>query len=192
METEDLIPEPILFNCWKHHLGFIKNKIISAHINDKNDIKDFAGKLYIMGNSLSDFYIGKLSIVEITGFIIKKLNGFNVLKKEFYKDWIQSENKDYRIIGLQDRSTWALRFGKEKDRYIHVHPARYSVNSFRVRSTSLKTAALVVLWVNNFGGSYEDLNLINSIRITYLNESPVKSVSNYTGLGKIIRIFADS
>jgi len=192
METEDLIPEPILFNCWKHHLGFIKNKIISAHINDKNDIKDFAGKLYIMGNSLSDFYTGMLSVVEITGFIIKKLNGFNVLKKEFYKDWIQSENKDYRIIGLQDRSTWALRFGKEKDRYIHVHPARYSVNSFRVRSTSLKTAALVVLWVNNFGGSYEDLNLINSIRITYLNESPVKSVSNYTGLGKIIRIFADS
>lgn len=192
METEDLIPEPILFNCWKHHLGFIKDKIISAHSNDKNDIKDFAGKLYIMGNSLSDFYIGKLSIVEITGFIIKKLNGFNVLKKELYKDWIQSENKEYRIIGLQDRSTWALRFGKEKDRYIHVHPARYSVNSIRVRSTSLKTAALVVLWVNNFGGSYEDLNLINSIRIIYLNESPVKSISNYTGLGKIIRIFANS
>jgi len=192
MNYEELIRKPFLFNCWKHHLGFIKEELIAIKVKDEKDIKDFVKRLNVMGNSLSDLYTGLMSIQQIINHMIKKVNELKIIEGNLYKEWIHSENMDYKIINLPDDSTWTLRYGNEKERYIHIHPARYSVYSVRVKSTSLKTASLLVLWIKTFGGSIEDIRIINKLRVNYLKASPVKSVSSSNGLGKIIRLFVES
>ena len=192
MDYELLIPEPLLFNCWKHHLGFIKEELSIVRIKDEKDLKDFIKKLNVMGNSLSDLYTGLMSVQQIINHIIKNINELNVNDESSYKVWLHNENRDYKIIKLSDDSTWALRHGNEKKRYIHIHPARYSVHSIRVKSLSLKTASLLILWIKNFGGATEDIKLLNQLRFNYLEASPVKTVPPNSGLGKIIKLFVDS
>ena len=192
MDYEELIPKPILFNCWKHHLGFIKVELNTIKAKDEKDIKDFVKKLNIMGNSLSDLYTGLMSVQQIINYIIKNINELNVNDENSYKVWLHNENRDYKIIKVSDDSTWTLRHGNEKKRYIHIHPARYSVHSIRVKSISLKTASLLILWIKNFGGATEDIKLINQLRFNYLEASPVKTVFPNSGLGKIIELFVDS
>lgn len=192
MVYKDFIPEPILFNPWKHHKGYIREALNTIKIKDERDIKDFTKKLNIMGNSLSDLYTGSMSVQQIVNHIIKEINEVKVTDASSYKEWLHNENRDYKIIKLPDSSTWTLRYGNEKERYIHIHPARYSIHSVRVKSISLKTASLLVLWAKSFGSSLEDIKLINKLRVNYHNASPLKTFSSNSGLGKIIKLFVES
>jgi hypothetical protein len=192
MDYKELIPKPILFNCWKHHLGFIKKELNTIKVKDEKDIKDFVKRINIMGNSLTDLYIGLISAGEITNYILKEIDNLNLIEESSYKNWLHNENRDYKIIKLPDDSTWTLRYGNEKERYIHIHPARYSVYSVRVKSISLKTASLLFLMIKQFGGSTEDINIINKLRVKYLKASPLKTISSGSGLGKVIELFVES
>lgn len=192
MELKEQIPKPILFNSWKHHLEFIKEELKTMEVKDEKNFKDFAKQLNIMGNSLSDLYTGSINTSDIVNNIIKEINTQIAFDKNSFKSWIHTENRDYRIITLPDKSTWTLRYGNKEERYIHIHPARYSTHSIRVKSISLKTATLLSLWCKHFEGSVEDIELINKLRINYLKASPLKTISPSRGLGKIIKLFVES
>jgi hypothetical protein len=94
--------------------------------------------------------------------------------------------KDYRCLSLPDNSQWTLRLSENDEKFIHIHPSRYSPNTVRVRSSTLQTAITAIVLSELKSKSPLDINIINEAREKYLNESPVKTVNKNSGLGKII------
>jgi len=185
------IPPPILLNCWKHHAGFVKLQILQTVKFGNPSINELVSKMLVIGDSLMDFYLGSLSPKEISEHVISYLTQNNVLKEKLYKNWIIRENSDYRLITLIDDSQWTLRWGREEDRYVHIHPARNSFHTIRIRALTLKTAILVLTRMKILGGSRIDINLINKLRVDYLNTPPIKSIKNSPGLIKLIKLLGE-
>ena len=90
-----------------------------------------------------DLYLGSLNPRQISNEIINKIKNFGLYTYIKYRKWLSEEGKQYKQIDLSDTSVWMLRFGNEKDRYIHIHPGRYSPNTMRVKAKTLKTAIAV-------------------------------------------------
>jgi hypothetical protein len=183
------IPVPVLLNCWKHHLGFIKKQINSIDSAEINYLDEIQNHLLKIGESQMDIYLGNLSPVEIADRVIKKVFNSGIFLINDYKAWISNDGKDYKLITLIDNSIWTLRIGVDKERYIHIHPARKSYNTIRVRATTLKSAILVFVWIKINGGSINDIKLINNVRKIYLSEPPIKNISGNKGLDRLFSIF---
>jgi hypothetical protein len=96
------------------------------------------------------------------------------------------EGNEYRLTTLPDKSIWTLRYGKDEKYYVHIHPARYSPQTIRVRSLTLKTAIAVLLFTEINGAHPFDIMVINKIRIDFLKASPINKISSESGLGKLI------
>ncbi len=184
MIIECEVPEPVKLNCWKHHMMFIKEQTLNV---DKNVSGDKLSKiLLLIGDSQMDLYFGKFSPKQIALFVMNKLKKKFVYKNQDFKEWLNNNGKNYRKIDLPDKSIWVLREGNEKKRYIHIHPGRYSPSSVRVKAITLKSA---IAMISNFGTERSKnlyLSDINSIRKDVLNQPPLKSISSYSGQGKII------
>jgi hypothetical protein len=178
---------PFKLNCWKHHAGFIVKQI--KQIKNEEELKTLTSFLLKIGESQMDLYLGKLTPFEITGFTRNFLKENKVFKYKSYEHWLFSEGKEYRLITLPDKSTWALRRGNQKENYIHIHPGRYSLHSIRVRALTLKTAICVMAYINTHKNFSPDLELINNVRKEFLNAAPVKSLSSTSGLGWLIKVF---
>lgn len=187
MKESCVVPIPINFNCWKHHYGFIKNQI-SACTNQK-EFRNLKQTLLKIGNSQMDFYVGTLTPELISSFIINYLKSLNVLDPEKYNSWLTTEGKDFRQIKLEDKSIWTLRLGTKTERYIHIHPGRHSPNTLRVKAKTLKTTILVLCSEKINNEQKMSIKQINGLRKEYLGESPLKSISKETGLGKLIELF---
>lgn len=183
------IPQPVLLNCWKHHLGFIKEQIQKIIPGEEKCFKDIQNCLLKIGESQMDLYLGGLSPSEIAGQVIKSVKKDNIFVHNDYKLWIASQGKEYRLITLSDDSIWTLRIGADKERYIHIHPARNTYNTIRVKATTLKTVILVLTWIKINGGVLNDLTIINKVRKDYLSEPPVKNIAINKGLTKLFTIF---
>ena len=76
-----------------------------------------------------------------------------------------------------------IRAYKQKDHqqlqsFVHIHPARYSKHTIRIKATTLKSiiAAKIVLRNTSSIG----LSEMNTIRVKYLHLSPVKSLGTNT------------
>jgi len=136
-----------------------------------------------------DLYIGKFTPFELTGFTKKFLKENEVFKYESYELWLFSEDKEYRLITLPDKSTWTLRMGNQKENYIHIHPGRYSAHTIRARALTLKTAICVMAYINVHKKFSPDLELINNLRKELLNAAPVKSLSSTSGLRRLLNVF---
>lgn len=128
------LPEtPVLFNALKHHLPTLKKFISNPPPHWKNE-------LFVIGHSLIDLYVGDMSVSAIIQETIQALHKLNVLNLSNYESWLESAN-GYRIIHLSDGSKWTLRRSRANDvQYIHIHPARNSLHTIRVKSETLKTA----------------------------------------------------
>lgn len=182
-----LISPPINFNCWKHHAVFIKSQTESIKTQDELDLL----KIYLLriGESQMDLYFGKYSPREIAEEILGIIYHKKIFSSEEYFKWLTSEERDYRLITLKDKSVWALRLGETAGRYVHIHPGRYSAHTVRVKATSLKTAIFVLCFEKL--GKFEPINTesVNSIRVKYLNEPPLKSISKASGLVRLLDLF---
>jgi len=181
---------PIIFNCWKHHAGFIAEQIKSASSGNRSLPENIPAMLIKIGDSLFDLYTGSLTPREINEHIIFKLKKDNHYEKTGYSGWINDAKKQYRIIELPDNSLWTLRMGKLKNKYIHIHPAKYSIHTIRVRSLTLKTTIAVLIWTNIYGGTPFELEVINNIRQKILSASRIKSVTPDQGIGKLVLFFS--
>jgi hypothetical protein len=82
-----------------------------------------------------------------------------------------------------------LRLGDERDRYVHVHPGRWSPATLRVRANVLKTAVMVLAYVGVRGGDPLDRALVNRVRGEYLGLAPVgKDPAGEQGIGRFIDV----
>jgi hypothetical protein len=178
---------PFNLNCWKHHAGFIAKQI--SKIKKEEELKSLPAILIKIGGSQMDLYLGKLTPLQITDFTEQLLKGRNVIEYESYKKWLFAGDKEYRLITLPDKSTWTLRMGKEKEKYIHIHPGRYSAHTIRVRALTLKTAIFVMAYLTIYKISSPDLQLINDARKIFFKAEPVKSLSSSSGLRRLLNVF---
>ena len=184
------IPEPFLFNPLKHHAGYISDfiKKIVAGPQMKADI--LQAELNIIGKSQTDLYTGKTGISKITDEIWKFLEHNRIIKESDYLSWLGQDKPAYRTLTIKDGSQWVLLPGKNSGRWIHIHPARYSPFTIRVRSETLKTAIALIYHCYKHGTGLYNLNVINHVRMSLLNLSPMKDISPHKGTGKIIRILS--
>jgi len=187
MDANCEVPLPVNLNCWKHHAGFINHQV-KLFLNDKQ-INELRQHLLKIGDSRMDLYLGKYSPAEISGQIINSLNRKRVFQPEKFKEWLQKDGSDYQLIALKDKSLWTLRFGENPERYVHIHPGRYSPHTIRVKATTLKTAIFILYLLQT--GDIQAINTetVNQVRKKYLAEPPLKSLSKAAGLIKLLNLF---
>ena len=203
-----IVPEPLLFNCLKHHAGYVAEFIRSfddparpaVKKPGSPGIKDHCGKfeaetgkrlreeLIIIGKSQMDLYTGRLSPGRIAEEITVYLKSKDLLKKEKYLSRISEASSSFIETRLSDSSVWVLLPGKMPGRHVHIHPGRHSPLTMRIRSETLKTAIAVLCYCNRYGKDHSDLDVINEARTKLLELSPVKEVNPGRGLGRMIEI----
>ena len=179
---------PVLLNCWKHHAGFIKYKISEFRRSDKFDFQDFRRYLLRIGESLMDLYLGNLMPFEIADSIVSSFKKKNVLERGNFITWLKKEGSDFRVIELKDKSLWTLRLSEQKNKYIHVHPSRYSPHTIRVRALTLKSAILYLILKQFDSGISDDLQFLNRVRREYLGQPPLKTISSRSTFPELIGI----
>jgi len=189
VEENCIVPPPINFNCWKHHSGFIKKQIGS--IGDIQELDELKILLLKIGESQMDLYYGDYSPLKISEYIIHHLNQNKIISSEQYNTWLAQDGKEYQLIELSDKSIWTLRRGEDVERYVHLHPGRYSPKTIRVRALTLKTSIFVLCWERINIGQQADIKVINMMRRKYLNDPPLKFISKESGLGKLLELFRE-
>ena len=182
------LPEPVLLNCWKHHAGFIRSKIVEYKKHPETFRGQLQKEILLIGNSLMDLYLGDFTPAEIAASISTYLNLKKVSGRESYRSWLKEEGHTYRVIEIADRSRWTLRLGEKQERYLHIHPSRYSPNTIRVRSSSLKSA--ILLCILNGKDSPNILGQVNQIRKEYLDLPPLKNILKASALVNLVGILS--
>ncbi len=179
------VPKPIMLNCWKHHADFIKSRIKEFKENSLTDPEDIRKEILPIGGSLMDLYLGELTPYEIARSITAYLDLRKVTGIRSYREWLGREGRDFREVEIQDHSGWTLRLGEKKERYIHIHPSRYSPHTKRVRSSSLKSA---ILFCALHDGETENILAdINRIRKEFLDLPPLKNLKSGSALFDLIK-----
>jgi len=185
MLPEFQIPPPFLINTFKHHIGYAYSLLEGYEAEDEPMlIKEFKKG----NNLLCDYYIGKLSPPEICRQASQRLEELNVLNREACKAWIMATPKHYRNIVLNDSSTWTVLMGRSNQRYIHLHPARYSKHAFRVRFLALKTALLYRLYFMA-NDNWIDYDVINLLRHKMLSAPPIKKGGDVHQIKRVLNMF---
>src|SRR5262249_35743156 len=135
------VPAPVLFNTWKHHADALRWRIQEAVGAGPAGLDRLAGHVVVLGTKLMDFYTGRLWPAEVCDRVLARLRADGRLGLPAYREWVEAEG-GYRVLTLpEDDSRWVLRVGDEADRYVHLHPGRWSPATLRVRANLLKTAA---------------------------------------------------
>jgi len=180
------IPYPITFNPYKHHFRFLLDEIKKWR---NRDWKTINKGIISIGNNLIDFYTGDLSIEKNTNEILEYFTKFKVHSRDDFIKWLNSQ--DWRKVKLSDQSEWLIKQGDDENRYIHIHPAKYSKHTIRVRATTLKTVlALEILFVQKKPSSKRTLEAVNEIRTKRLDLSPIKSLQkSESGILRLWEIF---
>ena len=179
---------PVLFNTWKHHAAALRRRI--AACGDAADLTALAKRLVVTGSELMDLYTGELGPGTIADKVITSLQEGGRLALESYRPWV-TEAGGYRTVTFsEDESQWVLRLGDPADRYIHVHPGRWTPHTRRVRANVLKTAVMVMAHTRIYGSDPLDVKNVNAVRQSYLALSPVRSVEGDQGLGAVLALLA--
>jgi len=184
MDYNCLVPLPINLNCWKHHAGFIKKQIES--VKEIKGLEELKRHLLTIGESQMDLYFGEYSPAKISEQMLDYLYQKKILSFNQYQDWLNKDEMDYQLVKLKDKSIWTLRLGADAERYVHIHPGRYSPHTVRIKATTLKTAILVLCSEKIGEIKTIETQTINQIRKKYLDELPLKSFSTASGLRRLI------
>ncbi len=142
-----------------------------------------------IGESQMDLYFGDYSPLEISEQILGYLHQNKIFLFEKYRKWLSKDGRDYQLIGLKDKSIWTVRLGENSEKYVHIHPGRYSPHTVRVKATTLKTAIMILIFERIGKLNTNETETINQIRKKYLNEPPLKSFSKASGLGRLLDLF---
>jgi hypothetical protein len=184
MNIDFNIPEPFMFNPLKHHLGFIKEYINKEIEGSDSDIKKLIKELKHLGTSVMDVYTGTIPISNICFEILEFLKQKNLLLRDPFSRWTGSNLTDFRILTLSDGSEWTLKLHENKDRYVHIFPARSSQHTFRVKSNTLKSALLYHILIGKDFVTGDDLNNVRAL----LFLSPVKDPVDTEAITEMIEI----
>jgi len=183
------IPEPILFNTWKHHAGALRQRIQESVLDGESGLIRLSSQVAVLGNELMDLYLGDWSPTRIAEEVTRRLREQNRFEEQRLRDWLM-EQGGYAVLSFENHPTqWVVRMGAEQGRYIHVHPARWSPGTRRVRANVLKTAVLVSAYVLLNGGEPFEIKLVNDVRVRYLGLSPMRKVDENQGLKPVLELF---
>jgi hypothetical protein len=180
------VPAPISLNTWKHHAGALRHQIAVISREGEPALAQLPARLRLIGTDLMDLYTGVLPPAAIATRILAFLKSEGKPDPAAYRAWLE-ENRGFRSLALtDDTSCWVLRLGVQGDRYVHVHPGRWTPLTQRVRANVLKTAIMLLAHIGVHGGDPRDIELINRVRSHYLQLSPIKALAAEQGLGLII------
>jgi hypothetical protein len=188
MVADYQIPEPILFNPLKHHLGFIRefvNKRTDAEKNSSD--RDLIRDLKHLGSSVMDIYSGALSVSKICVEVIEFLFRNSLSDNRQFSEWTGVKIKDYRVVSLSDGSQWTIKYHNNISRFVHIFPARCSQYSFRVKSNTLKSALLYYIKVGKDYITGDDLNSVRPL----IGLSPVRDTVDTEAIVEMIEILRD-
>lgn len=178
------ISQPITFNPHKHHLEFLKQQIENWKNLPWSEIEI---ELLIIGTNLIDLYCGKLSIEEICRQCLHFAEKEGLSSAEKLKNWLGQ--KEFCKINLSDNSEWIIKQGLDSARFLHIHPAKYSSFTIRVRGTTLKTVVALKIITDNKKQTPLLLQLVNQVRIEKLGFSPIKTLEKGKGISRIWSLF---
>ena len=187
MELSPDFPSQYLFNTLKHHSGSVGDFIQMAKV------KSFGGEqlnsmMKKIGQSMIDFYYGGLTPSKIALEIGMYLSSINCFEKKSYCEFIQKKQKKYRTVELSDGSSWIMLLGRESGNYIHIHPARESRHTIRIKAISLKTAIFIRVFYAEDLANLSIVALANEVRQKYLDEPPLKNELNTKGIQRVLSV----
>jgi hypothetical protein len=182
------MPEPILLNPLKHHLGFIREFIDRMDGNTVGETDELTRELKHIGISVMDIYTGVLSVDDICLEVHNYLKGKSLLEKGKYSAWAGTNIHDFRIITISDNSQWTLKYHDHERRFVHLFPARSSPHTFRIKSNTLKSAILFIILIGKNYISEEDLNKARALA----GLSPIREVADTEAITEMIEIIRSS
>ena len=179
------IQVPITFNAHKHHFRFLLQRIEIWKTLEWQQVEQ---ELTGIGENLIDLYTGDLTIENIGAECIHFFKNLNINNKTSLTAWLHP--LEYRKIELSDFSQWVIKEGNDTVRFIHIHPAKQSPHTIRVRADTLKTVTtLMIKNVSISAHMNENLEKVNSIRVEYLHLSPIKSLQSGKGIQQLWELF---
>ncbi len=186
------VPKPILFNVLKHHHMSLQALIEDAVERGVSFLPALADRLLVLGDNLMDLYLGELSVSQVSGTVLSMLSDQQTLEYSSFSTWVEGKTS-YQVVTLAyDQSKWVLRLSDDQERYIHLHPGRWSPASSRVRAYALKTAVMTIVAAKIFKQDVLDVMLVNQMRMEYLGLSPIREISPNNGVGKLIMLLVDA
>ena len=180
------LPAPILFHPLKHHLGYIKSFIAQSPTTPEAELK---AALQTIGSSQLDLYIGRLAPVQIAAEVLQYLEEHRLQHPVRYQEHLLATGTSYRLLTLSDKTDWVLRWGVVEARHVHLHPARYSARTLRVKANVLKTAVAALIAAKRRGENTEtDVPYINEVRAAWVALPPVKDFDISEGLRHMLAL----
>ncbi|HDR52393.1 MAG TPA: hypothetical protein ENN90_12350 [Mariniphaga anaerophila] len=176
---------PITFNPHKHHLEFLKKQIAIWKTKNRDEVQT---ELRCIGNNLIDLYCGKLTVNEIERQCIAFAEKENLTDAEKLAKWLAPA--EFRKTELTDKSVWVIKQGLDSERFLHIHPAKYSPFCVRVRAATLKTVIALKIFAGENTSDTLHLSTVNHIRTKYLDLSPVKSLEKGKGISRLWTVFS--
>lgn len=173
---------PLTFNPYKHHLGFLREKIKLWKTQEWEDAEQ---DIRLIGNNLIDLYYGRLTITEIADEVLSFAEKNALTSPEKLAHWLYP--LEYRKIKFTDDSFWVIKQGTDANRFLHIHPGKYSPFTIRVKATNLKTVVAVKILIGE--DPFPDLMAVNKIRVEKLNMSPVKGLEKGRGIARLLGQF---
>lgn len=186
-EIDESMPAPLLMNCWKHHAGVVRRRIDEAVAGGEEGIRALPRQLLLIGEGLMDLYLGSLSPRQIALETRGRLEQIGAAHPPAFRLWLQAAG-GYRTLDLSDHSRWVLRESPLTDRPWHIHPARYSPLTVRVRANLLKSAIATLAWAELKGLEPVQPTTVNQARSELLGLSPVGKISSREGLGELLHL----
>lgn len=172
----------VTFNPYKHHLGFLREKIDRWK---KTDWKTAEQEIRLIGSNLTDLYIGNLSTGEIIRETLIFAANNEITSPSKLAQWLYP--LEYRKFLLSDNSVWVIKQGQDNTRFLHIHPGKYSPLTIRVKAPALKT--VIALKIHDDSDMSPNLALVNKLRIEKLNLSPVKRLIAGKGIARLLANF---
>lgn len=181
----DKIQAPVTLNAHKHHFHDLLRQMEIWKTMEWDKIYK---ELLLIGNNLLDFYTGTMTVDEVCTGINHFLIAQNILNSDDFEKWLYPIG--YRKIILHDSSEWIIKMGNDPAKYVHIHPAKFSPHTIRVRANTLKTAiALTMKGHKILPDMHQNLQMINLIRTRFLQLSPVKSLHRGKGILQLWELF---
>ena len=180
------INPPLAFNPCKHHLMFLKTQIKKWRMQPWHEVEK---DLQCIGNNLIDLYYGKLTINKICIQCLDFASQKNISSAIRLAEWLQPF--EYRKTELSDTSLWVIKQGTDAERFLHIHPAKYSPFTLRVRANTLKTVLAVKILTE--GTKLPDLHLdfVNQVRTEKLGISPIKNLEKGKGIAGLWSVLSN-
>lgn len=183
-----IVSHPVLFNAWKHHAGWVRERIAGAAAGGEDGVQQLAEAVVVCGTKLMDFYLGELTPWQLGERALTHLQ--TISKSDFpaFNAWLQTQDGYAPFDIAEDGSKWILRAGDEADRYVHLHPGRYSAHTVRVAGVTLKTAIMSLAFARLTGADPLAVGTVNEARKRYLGLPPMATVDPTNGLGEVLKL----